>query len=87
MSEVTILVGPFVPYAHAIVLQVFDVGVTIEEPQQFVDDGLEVQLLRGEAGESVLKVESHLMAKHADGASACAVTFLYALREYTVEQV
>ena len=87
VSEVAIRVGPLVPDAHAVVLQVLDIGVAIEEPEQLVDDGLEVQLLGGEAGEALLEVEPHLVAKHTDGACARAVALLYTLREDAVEQV
>lgn len=38
MAELAIGVGPFVPYPHAVVLQVFHIGVTGKEPQQFVYD-------------------------------------------------
>ena len=80
MAEVAVLVRPFVPDADTVLLQILHVGVALEEPQQFVDDGLEVQFLGGEEGESVLQVEAHLMAEHADGAGAGAVFFLHAFR-------
>ena len=62
-------------------------AIAIEEPQELMDDRLQVQLLCGEAGESLLEVKSHLMAKHADGACARAVAFLNTLCEDAVEQV
>ena len=86
-TKITILIRPLVPDAHAIVLQVLHIGVASQEPQQLVNDGFQVKLLGGETGESLLEIEKHLMAKHADGACARAVAFLYALREDTVEQV
>ena len=87
MAEVTIFIGPLIPDAHTIVLQVFHIGVASEEPQEFMDDRLEMQLLGSEAGETLLKVETHLVAKHADGAGAGAVALLYTFGEDTVEQV
>ena len=68
MSQVTVFVGPFVPDAHAVVLQVFGVRVTFQEPQEFVYDGFQVQLFGSEAGETVVQVEAHLMSEYADGA-------------------
>ena len=39
VSEVAIFVGPLVPYSDTIFLQVFYVGVAVEEPQKLVDYG------------------------------------------------
>lgn len=36
--QFTLLVGPLVPDRHAVVLQVTDVGVALQEPQQFMND-------------------------------------------------
>ena len=44
-AEIAALVGPFVPDAHAVLLQIFDVGVAGQEPQQFVDDRFECSFL------------------------------------------
>ncbi|MNT69144.1 hypothetical protein D3C72_2074390 [compost metagenome] len=54
-------------------LQVLDVGVALQEPQQFMDDGFEVALLGGHHGEAVGQVEAHLVAEHTIGAGAGAV--------------
>ena len=37
-TEVAIRVGPFVPDGDFVVVQILDVGVAAEQPQQFVDD-------------------------------------------------
>ncbi len=47
-SKLAILVGPLVPNGDAMLLQPTDVGVATKEPQQLVDDGLEVEFLGGE---------------------------------------
>ena len=46
-AEVAVFVGPFVPDPHAVVVEIFDVGVAGQKPQQLVDDRLDVQLLGG----------------------------------------
>ena len=38
-AEVAVGVCPFVPNAHSVVLEVLDVGVAVQKPQEFVDDG------------------------------------------------
>ena len=86
-TELTVFVGPLVPDADAVLLEVFHVGVALEEPEQFVDDRLQVELLRGEQGESVIEVVTRLGAEDADGAGACTVTFLCAFGEDAVQNV
>jgi len=72
-------VGPFVPDRHAVVLQPAHVGRALEEPQQFIDDGLDVHLLGGHQREAVLQVEAHLVAEHGTRAGAGAVGFVGAM--------
>ena len=40
-AQVAVLVRPFVPDRHAVVVETFDVRVAAQKPEQFVDDGLE----------------------------------------------
>jgi len=44
-TEVAVLVGPVVPDRDAVLIEIFDVGVAAQKPQQFVDDGFDMQLL------------------------------------------
>jgi len=46
-SEVAIFVGPLVPDADLVFLEVADVGVALKEPEELVDDGAEVELFGG----------------------------------------
>ena len=62
--QVAVFIRPLVPDANAVFLQVLDVGIALEEPEQFVDDGGKVQLLGGDHRKSVCKVKSHLVTKH-----------------------
>ncbi len=64
------LVGPGVPDFHTCGLERPDVGVALEEPQQFVDDAFQVQASGGQQGEAVLKVVALLRAAHRQGAGA-----------------
>jgi hypothetical protein len=72
-TEFAILVGPLVPYPYSVLLEVLDVGVAIEKPEEFVDDALEMELLGGEQWETVGHAETHLIAEDALGACTCAV--------------
>jgi hypothetical protein len=45
-------------------VEIFNVGVAGEEPEQLVGNRFEVQLLGGGEREAVRQVEAHLMAEH-----------------------
>ena len=80
-------VGPFVPDGHAVVVQVFDVGVAAQEPKQLVDDRPQVEFLGGQAREAGAQIESHLVAEDADGAGAGAVAATGAVVADVAKQV
>src|SRR5688572_1431486 len=81
------LIGPLVPNADAVIVEIFDVGVAGEEPQQFVHDRLEMQLLGRRQREAFGEIETHLMPEDRDSSSAGAVTFLHAVGEDAFQQV
>ena len=56
-------------------LQVVHVGIALEEPQKFVDDAFEVELLRCKQGEAFIEVKAHLIAEGTDCTCPCAVIF------------
>ncbi len=72
-TELAVLVGPLVPDAHPVLVQIAHIGRALQEPEQLVHDRLHVQLLGGEEREAVLQVEAHLRAEQAEGAGAGAV--------------
>lgn len=85
--QLAILVGPLVPDAHAVFLQVAHIGVALQEPQQFVDDGFEVALLGGHQRETVGQIEAHLVAEHAIGSGAGAIALESAVLAHMAHQV
>src|SRR5690606_25003034 len=62
--------GPLVPDADAVLAQVGDVGLSLEEPEQLVHDRPEVQLLRGDQRKPLGQVEAHLPSEDRTGADA-----------------
>ena len=86
-AEIAVLVGPFVPDRDAVVVEIFDVGVAAQEPQQLVDDRFDVQLLGGDQRKAARQVEAHLMAEDRAGADAGAVALFDALGEHAFHQV
>ena len=85
--EVAALVGPFVPDAHAVLVEVFDIGVAGQEPEQFVHDRLQVQLLGGEHRKALVERKAHLMAEHRARAGAGAVVLFRAVVENMPHQI
>ena len=86
-AEVAVFIGPFVPDRDAVFLQVFDVGVALQKPQQFVDDGAQVAFLGGDEREAFGEVEAHLVAKHREGAGAGTVVLARAVFEHVAHQI
>ena len=80
-------ISPFIPNAHTPLLQPMCIGVAAQKPQQLVDDALQVDLLRREKRETVLKIEAHLVSEDADGAGAGAIALLNTLVQYALQQV
>ena len=85
--QVPVLIRPFVPNAHPVLLEVTDVGVPGDEPQQFIDDGLEVHLLGRQQRETIGKVAAQLVAEHAARARSCAVFLVNAVLHHVAHQV
>ncbi len=74
-TEIALRIRPFVPNADAVRLQIVDIGVALEEPEQFMDDGLDVDLFRRDERKTLRKVETHLVTEDALGPGASAVGF------------
>ena len=77
-TQVAVLVGPLVPDSHAVVLQIFHIGIARQEPQQLVDNRFQMKFLGRQAGESLVQIEPHLIAESTDGARSGAVALFVA---------
>ena len=86
-AELAVLRGPFVPDGHAVLVQVADVGLAAQEPQQLVDDRAQVQALGGDRGKARGEVEAHLPAEDAERARAGAVLLAHAVLEHVPHEV
>ena len=74
-AEFTVLVGPLVPDGDAVFVQPRHVGVAAQEPQEFIDYRLEVDLLGGDERKAVGKIETHLVTEDAAGAGSGSIGF------------
>ena len=86
-AEVAVFVGPFIPDADFVFVEVSGVGVAFEKPEQLVDNGAQVQFLGRQAGEAFAQVEARLGSEDGIGAGAGAVAAELAVVEYVLEQV
>lgn len=85
-AQVAVFGGPFVPDAHAVFIEPFDVGVAAQHPDQLVGDAFEVQLLGGQQREAVGQVVPILASEHGLGAGAGAVALGQAIGHDVVQQ-
>ena len=69
-AEFAALVGPFVPDRDVVGLEIGDVGLAIEEPDQFVDDRTQMQLLGRDQRKALRKIEAKLAAEQRANARA-----------------
>ena len=86
-SQFAILIRPLVPDADAIRFQVSDIGVAREEPEEFMDDGFQMQLLRRHHRKAVRQIVARLPAESAERAGAGAVGLLDAVTAHMGHQV
>src|ERR1043165_6996836 len=86
-AKLAIGVGPLVPNSHAVLVEIFDVGIAAEKPEQFVDDRFKMELLRGEQWKTGVEWEPGLCAEDGMSPGACSVGFEFALLQNKREQI
>ena len=62
-AQVAVFVRPFIPDPHSVLLKILDIGISGNEPQEFVYDGLEMQFFRSQHWKSFAQVKAHLMSE------------------------
>ncbi len=67
-AEIAGCIRPLIPDRDPVVVQVANIGVAFEEPEEFVDNGLGVNFFRGEEGEGLAEVETDLTPEDGIGA-------------------
>src|SRR5205807_3473048 len=85
--EIAVRVGPLVPDGDAALLQPADVGLASQEPEQLVDDRLEMDFLGGQQREAGCQVESHLPAEGGQRAGARAVGLPVTVLEHVAHEI
>src|SRR5438309_9853469 len=85
--ELAVRVGPLVPDGDAALLQPADVGLASQEPEQLVDDRLEMNFLGGQQRKAGRQVESHLPAEGGQRAGARAVVLSVTVLEHVTHEI
>src|SRR5690606_5108037 len=88
-AQISVLVCPFVPDAHAVFAQEGKIGVAFEEPQKFNDDRAQVKFFCRETWKTLSQTKAHLVPEDALGTGIGAVAldgavFLNQLKELQV---
>src|ERR1022692_1754182 len=89
-SEISVLVCPFVPNRHAMFVEIANVGIAAQKPEQLVDDRFEMKFLRREQRESRpggTQIETRLRAEDRQCACAGAIAARLAVFENKAKEV
>src|SRR5215207_7723622 len=66
-------VGPLVPNRNSVLVEITDIRVAVEKPQEFINDRLEMHLLCRHEREARGQIETHLVTEDAARADAGTV--------------
>jgi hypothetical protein len=72
-TQVSVLIGPFVPNRYVVLLKVFDIGVSLQKPKQFIDHAFHMNLLGGYQWKTLLKVKPQLGPEATTRARTCTI--------------
>src|SRR5688572_5050099 len=81
------LVGPLVPDRHPFFVQRPHIRVALQEPEQLVDDRLEMKFLCGEKRESFAQIETSLRAENRERPGARPIRARSALFEHKAKKI
>src|SRR5437763_8236102 len=83
--ELAALVGPFVPDRNPMLLEISDVRLAAQEPEQLVDDRFQMHPLRGEQRKTLREIEPQLMAEDRERTDPGAIVLFHALGENSLD--
>jgi len=86
-AQIAVGIRPFVPDGHAMVVEPFDIRVAAQKPEQFVNDGLRVDLFRGEQRKRIAQWAADLRAENGKRARAGSVGLELSMFEHVPEQI
>ena len=81
-TQLPFLVCPLIPYTDCVFLEVADVGITPQKPEQLVNEGFKVDAFSGQQREAVGQVKTSLSPKNGEGIDTRSVLMQMALSQY-----
>ena len=85
--EVAVFVGPFVPDRDVLLLQIGDISIALEKPQELADYRAQVKVFGGQTGKAIGEGEAQLIAESREGTDAGAVGFFASIVEAMADQI
>ncbi|AEW75054.1 hypothetical protein EcWSU1_03626 [Enterobacter ludwigii] len=85
-AQVAVFICPFVPDRDVVFMQIRNVGIALQEPEQFMNDRAQVAALCRHQRKTFLQIEAHLVAKNGERAGTGTVIFRRALIEHFFHQ-
>ena len=83
-AQIAFLIGPLIPNRHAVGIERADIGVAGEEPQEFMDDRLQMQFLCRHKRKAVTQIKAHLMAEDRQRPGAGPVVLAHPVNKDTL---
>ena len=85
-AEITVGIGPFVPDRDIVLLEITDIGIAFQKPEQLMNDGSEMKLLGCQQGEASGEIKAFLGPEDGECARAGSVFLRPALFEDKTEE-
>ena len=86
-AEIALLVGPLIPDRNTVFLEIGNIGIALQKPQQLIDDRAQMQLLGGQDRKALPQIEAHLIAENRARARSRAVAAIGAVVEHMLEKI
>src|SRR5690606_13319486 len=75
-TQIPIFICPFVPDSHTVILEVPNVGISLDKPKSSVDDFFAMKFLGGHQWKSLPEIKSDLMTVSTPGTGTRPVSFV-----------
>ena len=86
-AEIAVFIGPFIPDGYAIVFEIFDVCITVQKPEELMDDGTQVAFFGGNERDAFREIKAHLAAENAERSRAGAVFLFCAVFQHVLHKI
>ena len=85
--QLPLRISPLIPDGDAVLVEVADIGIACDKPEQLVDNGLQVDFFGRKQRKTRRKVEAHLITEYAPGTYARTVFFRSTVSQDMPQQI